>query len=144
MGLDVYLYKADRSIAEVRKAKQKAEDDYDAISKEVLKRLGVDKFEALTNEQHGDYFGGVRATRKERGLGEYGEPEGLEEKIEIASAKHPKHYWKVGYFRSSYNGGGIDRVLDRFGLPGLDDLFPAKGDDDYGYQSGLFLGMGNG
>lgn len=126
MGLDVYLHKADRSVAEVRKAKEKADRDYDAIGNEVLKRLGVDKFEALTKEQHGDYFGGVKAICKERGLGEYGEPLGLEEKIEIDSTKYPKHYFKVGYFRSSYNGGGFDRVMDRYGLPGLDEIFPVE------------------
>lgn len=126
MGLDVYLYKADRPIIEVRKAKEKAERDYEEISNEVLKWFGVDKFEALTKAQHGDYFGGIKAACRERGLGEYGEPEGLEEKIEIDSSRWPKSYFKVGYFRSSYNGGGLNRVMSRFGLPSLDDMFPVE------------------
>lgn len=37
-------------------------------------------------------------------------------KIERPSALHPDHYFKVGYFRSSYNASGIDQILsDRIG-----------------------------
>jgi hypothetical protein len=39
------------------------------------------------------------------------------------SAKYPQHLFKVGYFRSSYNEGGLSCVLrQQLGLPDLDDL----------------------
>ena len=33
------------------------------------------------------------------------------ETINIDSAKHPDHSYKIGYFRSSYNGGGTNTIL---------------------------------
>jgi len=36
---------------------------------------------------------------------------GSAETIEIASAKYPEHLFKIGYLRSSYNDGGINRIL---------------------------------
>lgn len=43
-------------------------------------------------------------------------------------AKYPDHYFKVGYFRSSYNEGGINRVLKAAVNMDLETIFPeAKG-----------------
>lgn len=52
-----------------------------------------------------------------------GEEEDVSTQIEEDSAKHPKHLFKVGYFRSSYNGGGLNRVLKNLGVPDLYDIF---------------------
>jgi hypothetical protein len=43
--------------------------------------------------------------------------------IEEPSKKYPDHYFKIGYLRSSYNDGGINRVLRKYGLPDLYDVF---------------------
>lgn len=54
------------------------------------------------------------------------------EGVELDSKLHPDHdCFKIGYFRSSYNDSGIDRVLDKMGLPTLYDIFPHK---DNSYQ----------
>lgn len=54
-----------------------------------------------------------------------------EASIELHSVKYPDHYFKVGYFRSSYNGGGINRIMSNLGLPGLYELFDHDNDGDY-------------
>jgi len=48
------------------------------------------------------------------------------EHVELPSARYPDHLFKVGYFRSSYNSGGLNRVLNDYGLPDLDDIFGAE------------------
>lgn len=55
-------------------------------------------------------------------------------KIKLPSATHPDHYWKIGYFRSSYNESGIDRILrDRIGttlseIMGVGDSYVVRPD----------------
>lgn len=39
--------------------------------------------------------------------------EKYEKRIEMPSEKYPDHLFKIGYFRSSYNDGGIERVFTR-------------------------------
>jgi len=80
MGLDVYLYKAD---------KFPTEDDM--------------------NEEKNGVFS--------------------EEGVEIPSAKYPKHYFKIGYFRSSYNENGINTVLGTLINMDLYDIFEKEKDD---------------
>ena len=41
----------------------------------------------------------------------------------------PKHLFKLGYFRSSYNERGIERVMRNINLPGLHDIFGVKGEE---------------
>ncbi len=41
----------------------------------------------------------------------------------IDSTVDPTHMFKVGYFRSSYNGSGIERVLGNLGIASLHDIF---------------------
>jgi hypothetical protein len=58
-------------------------------------------------------------------------PDALQEKLEEVSALHPKHYFKRGYFRSSYNSGGINSVLRRM-LDSGHELYWVFGDpQDY-------------
>jgi hypothetical protein len=40
--------------------------------------------------------------------------------VELPSKKYPKHLFKIGYLRSSYNSGGLNNYLDR---KGIDDLY---------------------
>ena len=50
------------------------------------------------------------------------------EKVNINSKKYPKHLFKVGYFRSSYNGGGFNTVLSNRGIPELHWMFNYDGE----------------
>ena len=46
--------------------------------------------------------------------------------ISINSKKYPNHLFKIGYFRSSYNEGGINNYLRRLGFKDLYELFNYK------------------
>jgi hypothetical protein len=52
--------------------------------------------------------------------------------IENTHPKYTDHYFKIGYFRSSYNGGGINNVLSNLGIPTLYYIFSAK--DKYKFK----------
>lgn len=49
------------------------------------------------------------------------------EQIEINSSKYPEHMFKIGYFRSSYNDGGIDNKLRSRIKSSLADIFGNDG-----------------
>jgi len=51
--------------------------------------------------------------------------------IERDSAKHPKHMFKIGYFRSSYNETGFNHVASDVGCPGLYEIFGVERDNYY-------------
>ena len=56
------------------------------------------------------------------------DPEAHEEhsamqEVMLDSKLHPKHLFKIGYFRSSYNDSGIEHVLLNIGIPRLADIF---------------------
>lgn len=57
---------------------------------------------------------------------------GMQDYIE-PSKRHPENYFKIGYFRSSYNEGGINNVLDLLDLPDLYDIFEVEDSHEY-YQ----------
>lgn len=46
-----------------------------------------------------------------------------ESHIEEDSRQHPTHMFKVGYFRSSYNGSGFNSVMGALGVPTLYNVF---------------------
>jgi hypothetical protein len=52
---------------------------------------------------------------------------------EQPSAKYPEHYFKVGYFRSSYNDAGINSYARRMELPSLFDIF-GYGVEEYKFK----------
>lgn len=54
--------------------------------------------------------------------------------LSLNSTKYPEHMFKVGYFRSSYNPGGINRVMESIGLDGLYEIFDRKESDDYEFR----------
>lgn len=109
MGLDVYLYHIpDREeisrreiLYETEKVKmiEVAGTGNDDLIKPKLKEL-ADKF----------------------GLDEHGYSK-TKNKIQEDSKLYPNHYFKVGYFRSSYNDSGIERVLFNLGLGNMDWIF---------------------
>lgn len=119
MGLDVYLYRYDRPAEEI----EAEEAEYEAESERIWTEVGGSrKYDELTEAEKAEASSRTKALAESHGLGEYGSHP-ARVKIEQPSAKYPDHYFKVGYFRSSYNATGIDRILqDRIGST-LSDLF---------------------
>lgn len=120
MGLDVYVYRSENR-EEQNKVIEAASERCEAIWKE---KLGGLDYKDATEAQKDDAAAACKAYNLSVGLEDNGTHPGQTD-IKIDSAKYPKHYFKIGYFRSSYNEGGINRVLDRLGLPTLHDIFDA-------------------
>lgn len=56
--------------------------------------------------------------------------------IELSSKKYPEHYFKIGYFRSSYNPGGINSVIRDLLGDGFDlyYIFERNNEDEYYFK----------
>lgn len=125
MGLDVYLYKYEnKADTDKRKA------EYETASEANWNNAG--DYSSLTDSQKEEVSAKNKAVADSLGLGDWGSDEKLKTKIEFDSKTDPEHYFKVGYLRSSYNGGGINRVLENLGVPGLYEIFEAG--DEYCFQ----------
>lgn len=115
MGLDVYLYRY--------------EDKADAARREAEFSQTAES----TPEFWKDANDATRTALAERlGLDQYGTDKLKTFKIQLPSAKYPDHYFKIGYFRSSYNAGGIDHVMKDLIDKRLSDICGA--DDEYEFQ----------
>lgn len=105
MGLDVYLHRlADGSTFDEFYAKK------EAYNKE---------YEAFYERE--DYDKLTDAEKKE--LMPKDPEDGISEEIEQNSTHDPEHLFKIGYFRSSYNQGGVNSVLRRMGVGDLYHIF---------------------
>lgn len=126
MGLDIYLYRYD----DFEKS-QELESKYEEHSTKLWEDAG--EYKLLTQEQKDEINAKIKEFAHSLGLDEYGEQEEGKTSIEMDYEKNPEHYFKIGYFRSSYNSSGINRILGNFGLPRLEDIF-GRTDDDYKFQ----------
>jgi len=115
MGLDIYLYKYDN-----KELSEKLESDYEKFSSATW---GKRKYEDIPEIEKDAIRSTISAYAIANGLGDYGEDEKYKHQIEIDSTIDKDHYFKIGYFRSSYNEGGINRVLENLGVPGLYEIF---------------------
>lgn len=107
MGLDVYLYKHDDY------EKEKAlNEKYAAESDVIWKELCGGSYNDMPEDSKEIYSSKSKNLRLQLGLNEKYQIEGTE-CIEINSKLYPDHYFKIGYFRSSYNSGGINQVLGK-------------------------------
>jgi len=119
MGLDVSLYHFEN----FEKAKE-LEDKYSEVSEEIWKKVGSGKkYDEMTEAEKQEAREECDRLKKTLGLDENGEVK-TKAKIELDSAKYPEHLFKIGYFRSSYNSGGINSVMENLGLFTLYDIFP--------------------
>lgn len=119
MGLDVYLYKYDDMDA----VKQRREV-YDTATTKAW-TFGNREYSALSQEEKDTARKAQKAAALEIGLSEGGnDPQ--EHKVEIDSRLYSDHMFKVGYFRSSYNEGGFNRVMPPICGTSLNDLFPSN------------------
>ncbi len=116
MGLDVYLYRYE----DFEKDKQRMEDFDKKKDGLWAAAIGDGDYEDMSEEAKEKYRCDSEELRISMGLGEWGEA-GTE--INLDSQKYPDHMFKIGYFRSSYNRGGIDSVMrDSCGIT-LSDIF---------------------
>lgn len=127
MGLDVYLYKYDNYEKTIA-----AEKEYEKQSEEIWAKF-PGKYEQLTEEQKKEARKQIDAAAKKLGLGEYGEDQASKHCIELPSVKHPKHYFKIGYFRSSYNDSGINHKLSNWIDEDLYTIIRGGRDNDQEY-----------
>jgi hypothetical protein len=138
MGLDVYVYRCpDRAAARASEA------EYEKLSEEVSSRLreqmfgtadwkGFDKYPQEKRDEFWSLYRQECEPLKRRFGMSTGEWSGhsTDEKIERDSTKHPEHYFKIGYFRSSYNDGGFNAYARRLGIPDLNEIFDNE-DSEY-------------
>jgi hypothetical protein len=121
----VYLYRFRAPIDEVEAHEQK----YYKLSEEIW---GTKPYDELSKEEIAD----IKRRDEELAVSMEMDPYGmcaLMEKIEQDSALHPKHLFKVGYFRSSYNDGGLDSVLQAAIGMSLDVIFDVDGASEDGF-----------
>lgn len=124
MGLDVYLYKYENKAETQRK---------EALYEEFTKKMWEGKDYKLTPEsEKEDIRVREHAFAETLGLDKYGCDETTKRQIEIDSSIDKDHYFKIGYFRSSYNSGGIERILNNLGVDGLYEIFQPN--DEYCFQ----------
>lgn len=117
MGLDAYLYKLEEgwtkeSYLKATEKNHEAEHDYyENHYNEANEREVNDK---LRKKHVTDVA-----------------PEPPAEHIEIDHPKYPDHLFKIGYWRSSYNEGGINSIARKYGFPDLYQItFGDKDEDD--------------
>jgi hypothetical protein len=105
MGLDVYLYHYD----DFEKSEQLTEE-YEKLSEAIYAEYGeYDKMSQVEKDEARERSAQLAMSL---GLSKWGEDETYKQKIELPSVRHPGHdLFKIGYFRSSYNSSGIDRIL---------------------------------
>lgn len=119
MGLDVNLYHFEN----FEKAKE-LEDKYGEMSEDIWKKAGSGKeYDEMTEAEKKKAGKQCDGLKKTLGLAKDGQVKN-KIKIEVNSAIYPKHMFKIGYFRSSYNSGGINSVMESLGLFSLYDIFP--------------------
>ena len=112
----MYLYRYE-DYARYKQRQDEVSAIEDAIQEGHAKSLGLESYEDLSETQQERAYGLVKYWRSQQeDLDEWGDiidskHAGEQDQIEIDSKFDPEHMFKVGYFRSSYNGSGIDRVL---------------------------------
>lgn len=129
MGLDVYLYKHEDYEKE-RALNETYEIEFDAFAlwKEVC---GDVSYNDCSEDLKETYRSKSTELRTRLGLNDSYEIEGTI-CIEEPSKLYPDHYFKLGYFRSSYNDGGINSVLGK--LMGKDLYYIFKPQEDYAFK----------
>lgn len=112
MGLDVYLTRC-KNLPELQAREQAFQAETEGVWAD-----GV--AEGVREER-------IAAAMAKHDTDKWGEAAGRET-IEIPSSLDAEHYFKIGYFRSSYNPSGIDNVLRKAGIPDLYYVFAVDGD----------------
>jgi hypothetical protein len=126
MGLDVYLY-----WEKSRELIDKHENKVEQIENEAWKSVTGDReYDSLSESERDAGYAAQKQALSDAGL-DSDVPKGLQRKIEISSTKYPDHLFKIGYFRSSYNDGGINSVLGTAIGISLYDIFGVDNKSGY-------------
>jgi len=136
MGLDIYLYHSP-NYQSCREAEEDFRTREYTIEKDFLEDAKVADVKDLPGSKKLELDNIIEGLRKEYGVDEYGESSDEEQEcISLPSEKHGnEHLFKIGYFRSSYNGGGINNQCSRLGVGDLYTVFQKDrlDDDNDGY-----------
>ena len=116
MGLDINLYRYD-NFNDTREREEK----YTEFSNKIWEEAG--DYDSLTEEQKNEIRQKETEFTTSLGLDKWGSDETTAERVEMNHPDYPDHYFKIGYFRSSYNSGGIERILENLGVSTLHDIF---------------------
>lgn len=121
MGLDIYLLKCDDLKKELE-----LQDKYSKKQRHLLENNGKELTESLKKKIHVE----LEAFALSLNLDKYGVSQKIVD-INQDSKIDPSHCFKLGYFRSSYNESGINRVLQNMNLQDLYDVFNNVEEDYY-------------
>lgn len=126
MGLDIYLY-WEKSRAEI----EAYEHNIEHIKEEAFEKAtgGVD-YNCLTLDEKKIGWAAEKRALDNAFLSD-GVPNELQRDCTTLSKIDPKHLFKIGYFRSSYNNGGINNVLLKSIDVDLYDIFEVNDNPDY-------------
>lgn len=126
MGLDVYLYKEP---LETRQAEAELVSQYSTESEAIWdKAIGDRDYSNLSTEEKDKCSKDCEDLAASLGLDKEG-CSTLKTDARQDSKLYPDHMFKIGYFRSSYNGAGTNSVLRKVGVGQMQDLFEVG--DDY-------------
>lgn len=118
MGLDVYLYRYENF-----ERTQKLENEYEERRSRAWKNMANGReYKNIPEAEKDRHSQEMKELAISMGLTSDGSDPSCT-CIEMASVKHPDHYFKIGYFRSSYNETGINRVLNDLVGQDLGDIF---------------------
>ena len=124
MGLDIYLKRYENF-----EATRAAETEYNSLTDEIWNNCG--EYDDLSEDQKESLRAQDEENAKRLGLDRWGSDETNVESIEMPHPNYPDHYFKIGYFRSSYNNSGIERILKNMGVPTLHEIFSVEKEDYY-------------
>lgn len=123
MGLDIYLYKADK---QKLKEANKLQIEFEEYSEKIWKG----KYNSMPQDERDKIAAELEKKALSMGLDKWGGiPDEIETKIDLSSTQYPEHLFRIGYFRSSYNDGGINHILRQITGEDLYDIF--NPDDKY-------------
>jgi len=129
MGLDVYLHRYSVSVEEGAKRERDATAIDDTVVDGVFRDMGIEGWGKIPEGQTTAFWERVHAAREAAGLTRDGSAKDAgHERVDLPSAIHPDHMFRIGYMRSSYNEGGINNVLRNAVGRCLYDVFPG---DEY-------------
>jgi hypothetical protein len=115
MGLDVYLYRYEN-----KQDTESRESEYESESEKIW-GIGTD-YDKLSESKKESLRTQCRTVANRLNLDDDGSDRSGKKQIEVNSAKYPAHLFKIGYFRSSYNEGGIHHKLSQAGAMSLDEI----------------------
>ena len=120
MGLDVYLHRYGEDIDSLLAKRE----EYKKKCGELWESYG--SYDTMSSQDKDAVNNQCQELAVVMGLpvDEYGDVDMPSDRVEMDSRQYPDHMYKIGYFRSSYNEGGINHVLDAAIGESLYSIFP--------------------